>query len=297
MMDIDNDGSGTLSFDEFLLLYKKIQNTKNNDSFLQKAKKKMHQASTSGDNGFGVDMNKLKKEATERKLRKEKQRILNKKRVEQNLQLLKHFSKRELNQLKLLFNTLDVDKSGTIDYDEIKNGLLSTNNFSLTEDELDQAMGEFSKNSGSSGDGGDGGDGGGGGNIIAKLADNGDANNNNNSNSSSSNVEEMSLDWIAFVSMCKILQDGKKKGSGNEKLIINMAEQKLLLNAERKKLKEVELLSKSMKLKEEKERENQRRKEKNEKIIQKKNEIREKKAVSRKERAEAARKRREQAKQ
>ena len=91
--------SGTLDFDEFLYLYNKIKTSES--GFLVEAKRKVDLAAVSGDNGFGIDMNKLNKKAEERRKTKAINREKNKLKASQKAELLKlGFSKKEIDKLK-----------------------------------------------------------------------------------------------------------------------------------------------------------------------------------------------------
>jgi hypothetical protein len=91
--------SGTLDFDEFLYLYNKIKTSES--GFLVEAKRKVDLAAVSGDNGFGIDMNKLNKKAEERRKTKAINREKNKLKASQKAELLKlGFSKKEIEKLK-----------------------------------------------------------------------------------------------------------------------------------------------------------------------------------------------------
>ena len=268
--------SGTLDFDEFLYLYNTIKTTSKN-GFLVEAKRKVDLAAVSGDNGFGIDMNKLNKKAQERSKRKAKNRENNKLKAAQKAELLKlGFSKKNIETLKNLFDSLDTDKSGTIDEDEIKQGLLSTKGVVLTEEEVNNTLTDIRNN----------------------AADEGKE--NGTSPAAETVQTKLELNFRQFVNMCKALQDGKQEKSpgvetkGGTKLLLSMAEQKLILIAERKAAKDEAFRLNKIQAEQQALAKRRTAELRKEQVAKKQNEIREKKAVSRKERATAARQRREQ---
>ena len=183
---------------------------------------------------------------------------------------------------------MDNDKSGTIDEDEIKQGLLSTTGVVLTEEELNKTLTDIRSNAV------DVGKENGASPAAATVATDAivapDA----------SVATKLELNFHQFVNMCKALQDGKQETSpgveaeGGTKLLLSMAEQKLILNAERKAAKDEAFRLNKIQAEQQAKAKLMNAERRKEEVTAKQNEIREKKAISRKERATAARQRREQ---
>jgi Ca2+-binding EF-hand superfamily protein len=140
MKEIDEDASGECDFDEFLLLYNKIQSSQT--GFLAEARKRLERAKTSGDGGMGVDLTAMQEKADERKRQRTEQIEQNNKKAAEKVALMKTFSKRELEHLQELFDRLDSDRSGAIDREEMVTGLLE-GDIRLTEEELDAALADI----------------------------------------------------------------------------------------------------------------------------------------------------------
>ena len=181
---------------------------------------------------------------------------------------------------------MDSDKSGTIDEDEIKQGLLSTKGVVLTEEELNKTLTDIRSNAVDVGK-----------ENGASPAAATDAIVAPDATNASSKLE---LNFHQFVNMCKALQDGKQETSpgveaeGGTKLLLSMAEQKLILNAERKAAKDEAFRLNKIQAEQQAKAKLMNAERRKEEVTAKQNEIREKKATSRKERATAARQRREQ---
>jgi hypothetical protein len=183
---------------------------------------------------------------------------------------------------------LDSDKSGTIDEDEIKQGLLSTKGVVLTEEELNKTLTDIRSNAV------DVGKENGASPAAATVATDASV------APDASVATKLELNFHQFVNMCKALQDGKQETSpgveaeGGTKLLLSMAEQKLILNAERKAAKDEAFRLNKIQAEEQAKAKLMNAERRKEEVTAKQNEIREKKAISRKERATAARQRREQ---
>lgn len=183
---------------------------------------------------------------------------------------------------------MDSDKSGTIDEDEIKQGLLSTKGVVLTEEELNKTLTDIRSNAV------DVGKENGASPAAATVATDASV------APDASVATKLELNFHQFVNMCKALQDGKQETSpgveaeGGTKLLLSMAEQKLILNAERKAAKDEAFRLNKIQAEEQAKAKLMNAERRKEEVTAKQNEIREKKAISRKERATAARQRREQ---
>ena len=138
--EIDDDDSGTIDFEEFLNLFNKIKEAQS--GFLAEARKRVERAATSGDGGLGMDMNALQQKALERKTKKLEIRAKLNEKATERAALFKVFSKKELEHLRELFDRLDSDKSGTIDRDEMRQGLME-GDVRLTDEELDAALNDI----------------------------------------------------------------------------------------------------------------------------------------------------------
>jgi hypothetical protein len=189
---------------------------------------------------------------------------------------------------------LDSDKSGTIDEDEIKQGLLSTKGVVLTEEELNKTLTDIRSNAV------DVGKENGASPAAATVATDAIVAPDAMVAPDASVATKLELNFHQFVNMCKALQDGKQETSpgveaeGGTKLLLSMAEQKLILNAERKAAKDEAFRLNKIQAEEQTKAKLMNAERRKEEVTAKQNEIREKKAISRKERATAARQRREQ---
>jgi Ca2+-binding EF-hand superfamily protein len=138
MREVDDDGSGTVDFDEFLSLYMKI--IESSSGFLAVAKKRVAEEATSGDGGLSLDMATMEDKARERREQREAQREALRKKAEEQAELYKVFTKKEVERLKEMFDRLDTDRSGTLDREEMCDGILENPNVSMTEEEMESAL-------------------------------------------------------------------------------------------------------------------------------------------------------------
>ena len=171
---------------------------------------------------------------------------------------------------------MDSDKSGTIDEDEIKQGLLSTKGVVLTEEELNKTLTDIRNNAVDVGKEN--------GTSPAAATVATDAIVAPDATNASSKLE---LNFHQFVNMCKALQDGKQETSpgveaeGGTKLLLSMAEQKLILNAERKAAKDEAFRLNKIQAEQQAKAKLMNAERRKEEVTAKQNEIRERKVNSR----------------
>ncbi len=288
--EIDEDESGTVDFDEFLVLFQKIMDARK--GFLFQARQRAEAASKKSVGGtiLAVDLSAMESLANERKAERVARREERNRKAEAQAELLKIFSKRELEELRALFTRLDRDRSGRLERDELRAGLLGDEGGEdeggaddPKEDEPGEVRGEGGRD-----DGGkdapaseeklsplqlrrqelDA--------ALEEIDDDGDG----------------SIDWFEFLRMMKSIQEGK--GTSGGRLIYSLAEKNLHAATRRREQRDQErvlaqrkILQKSLK------RGKQAEKNKEDLEAQKSKE-REAKAARRKGRADAARKKREQ---
>lgn len=289
--EIDEDGSETLDFHEFLLLFNKILTSK--AGFLHSTRRRVEEASKRDAKGhsLALDLAAFERLANERKTKRAQRREELNKKSEVHAELLKVFSKREIDQLRTLFNMLDRDRSGQLERDELHFGLLG-------EGEL---LKSGSKNAAGAGDTEDSS-----GESKIETEKEKDSTPVKVQKSTlqlereelDAALEELdqdgdgSIDWFEFLHLMKSIQEGK--GSTGGRLIHSLAEKKLNEASKRRMQKDQERVMLRRKIME-KSKERDTRAQKNKEALELKNTyIREAKAVSRKQKAEAARKRREE---
>ena len=314
--EIDEDETGTVDFDEFLVLFQKIMAARK--GFLAVARQRADAASKKSVGGtiLAVDLTAMETLAKERKAERAARREELNKKAEVQAALLKVFSKRELEELRALFTRLDRDRSGRLERDELRAGLLGDEEDDEEEEEKENdeegkekekveeegAAGEMNSES-------KGGEGAGAGNkdkggeakdggkktpapkkklsplqlkrreldaALKDIDDDGDG----------------SIDWFEFLHMMKNIQEGK--GTTGGRLIYSLAEKNLQAASERRKDRDQERVLAQRKILQKSLQREERAEKNKEDLEAKKSKEREAKAVRRKGRADAARKKREQ---